>query len=250
MFILFFYILRSTILPDRCMKAGYIALTFDDGPTSYTSHILEILEKNDVPGTFHFTTQNVNKSNIASKIDEAVDNNHTIGLQLDPSRSYDDMSSADIKEEINKQIDVLSDASGTKIKFVRAPVEDGETNKELYDQLTKKGVIQSHYNVCLYHETDDVDSAEAYVDQLFRQRNPKYDSFIFLLQDEREKDFPIVEYIIKEGKANGYTFVTLDQCLEGYKPGTHVNSKKRAKKSPKFNFLTVFLSFLMMCSFV
>lgn len=225
--------IKSQILPDRCMQAGYIALTFDDGPVAYTSHILEVLEENQVPATFHVTTQHINKHNIASKIDQALEEDHCIGLQLDPSRDYDEMSDKEINEEISTQLDVLSDATGSKIKYARAPVDNGETNQAVYDSLKNKGIIQTHYNHCPYHEADDVDTAEENINKLFKQSNPKYDSFIFQLQDEREKDFPILEHIIKKGKEEGYEFVTLEKCLDGYKPGTHVHSKRKSRSTAK-----------------
>ncbi|KRH94475.1 chitin deacetylase, partial [Pseudoloma neurophilia] len=198
----------------------------------------------DVPATFHFSTQYINRNNIAAKVDQAVDQDHEIGLQLDPSRNYDDMSNEEIKEEITTQLDVLSEATGTKIKYARAPVESGETNQAVYNTLKNKGIVQSYYTVCPYHQADDVESAENYIDSIFKQSNPKYDSFIFQLQDEREKDFPIMEHnIIKKGKKEGYEFVTLQKCLDGYKPGTHVNSKRRSKSCAK-NCNSLLLGFM------
>lgn len=229
--------IKSQILPDRCMKAGYIALTFDEGPTAYTSHVLEILENENVPATFHFTTQYINRPNIASKIDQTVEEDHLIGLKLSSSRNYDDMDADEVKDEIETQLDVLSETTGKKIKYVRAAVEDGETNQNIYQTLQKKGIIQTGYTYCFYHETDDIDSAEVYIDKLFKQTNPKYDSFIFLLHEEKEKDFPILEYLIKKGKKAGYEFVTLEKCLQNYKPGTHVNIKRKSKKSKNISSL-------------
>lgn len=229
--ILILKFVNCQILPDRCMQAGYIALTFDDGPVAYTSHVLEVLAENEVPATFHFTTQHINQHNISSKIDQALDENHCIGLQLDPSRDYDEMSKKEVDEEISTQLDVLSDATGSEIQYVRAPVENGETNQAVYDSLKTKGIIQSHYNICPYHEAEDVESAEEKINKLFKQSNPKYDSFIFQLQEEREKDFPIMEHIIKKGKEEGYEFVTLEKCLDGYTAGTHVHSKRKSRSA-------------------
>ncbi|ELA46811.1 hypothetical protein VCUG_01711 [Vavraia culicis subsp. floridensis] len=227
---IFFSLLHATILPDRCAKAGMIALTFDEGPTGYTPAILETLRDEDVKATFHFTIQNVTRGNIAEHMREAVEDGHTVGLRVNPTRNYDEMDAGEIKEDIDQQIRAIQNETETKIRFARAPVDAGETNAEVYNALMEKKIIQSNYTYCLYYEVEDVDAAREYLNKVFNASNPKYDSFIFLLHEEREKDFPILQDIITLGKKNGYKFVTMDECLDGYKPGTAVNSKASASK--------------------
>jgi peptidoglycan/xylan/chitin deacetylase (PgdA/CDA1 family) len=49
-----------------CTAPGVIALTFDDGPYIYTSHILDILEQYNVKATFFITGNNNGKGQIGN----------------------------------------------------------------------------------------------------------------------------------------------------------------------------------------
>ncbi|EPR78516.1 Chitin/polysaccharide deacetylase [Spraguea lophii 42_110] len=219
-------------VPDKCTKAGTIALTFDDGPTAYTDRILDILEENDIKATFHFTTQNINRRNISSIARRAEEEGHSIGLRVNPQRDWENMDNDDIKEDIGTQVATVERETGCKIKYGRAPVEDGVVNETVYDAFKKKKVIQSGYSYCFYDEAADPDDATELIENTINSSNPKYDSFIFLLHDEREKEFPTLETIIETGKKKGYKFVTLDDCLAGYEPGKPINSSK-SKSSMK-----------------
>jgi peptidoglycan/xylan/chitin deacetylase (PgdA/CDA1 family) len=45
-----------------CANAGDMALTFDDGPFIYTSHILDLLDQYNASATFFITGNNNGKS--------------------------------------------------------------------------------------------------------------------------------------------------------------------------------------------
>lgn len=47
-----------------CLVAGDMALTFDDGPANYTSHILDLLDQYNAKATF-FITGNNNGTNFS-----------------------------------------------------------------------------------------------------------------------------------------------------------------------------------------
>jgi peptidoglycan/xylan/chitin deacetylase (PgdA/CDA1 family) len=49
---------------DHCKNPGTIALTFDDGPYNYTSHLLEVLAAYGAKATFFITGNNLGKGQI------------------------------------------------------------------------------------------------------------------------------------------------------------------------------------------
>ncbi|KAG0441507.1 Polysaccharide deacetylase domain-containing protein [Dictyocoela muelleri] len=207
-------------LPTKCTKAGTIAITFDDGPTEYgTPEIFDICNDLGVLVSFHFVTTSISRDAIASIMRQASDNGHQVGLRVNPQRDYDTMSSDEIKTDINNQLSVLSDEISKKVKFARAPVCDGTANQDIYSALTEDDVIQTSYNFCIYDEVSNPQEITKKLDKLFLSSNVSRDSFIFLLHDAREEDFPTLRKIVEIGKSYGYKFVTLDECLDGYKPG-------------------------------
>jgi len=222
---------KSVVLPEKCVKSGTIALTFDDGPTAYTEEILRILDENDVPGTFHFSPQYLIKPKIAAIANDAADRGNEIGLRVAPQRSYDDMDKEEIKEEVEAQRNTIENAADVDLKYIRAPVEDGIPNANLYEVMKELDLVQSSYTICIYHEIDSEDQLESYLNNLFNASNPKYDSFIFLMHDEKEKSFPTLQEVIDKGKEKGYTFVTMSDCLEGYEPGTFVRPSSDGKQA-------------------
>lgn len=50
-----------------CVNAGEMALTFDDGPFIYTSHILDVLAQYNAPATFFITGNNNGEFSIATE---------------------------------------------------------------------------------------------------------------------------------------------------------------------------------------
>lgn len=206
-------------LPDKCVTNGVMAITFDDGPTGHTDVVLDQLDSLGVPATFHFTVQNIIRGNISDMMRRAVEEGHTVGLRVNPKRDYDSMDADSIKKDIDGQIKVLEKETGEPIKFARAPAPDNVVNEDVYEALKKQKIIQSGYTYCFYHESEDSDQAVSLLEKILETSSPQYESFIFLLHEEMEKSFPLLEDIVRLGKKYGYKFVTLDECLEGYKPG-------------------------------
>lgn len=215
--ILFTWVLGT--IPDKCMESGVIALTFDDGPTAYTANVLDQLDELGVKATFHFTVQNIVRGGIANLMRRATEEGHTVGLRVNPTRDYDEMDAKSIDEDINGQVKVLQNESGEEIKFARAPAPDMIVNEDVYNALTKDGIIQTGYTYCFYHDSPDADEAITLFSKILDTSSPKYESFIILLHEEMEKSFPLLEDIVTLGKKNGYEFVTMEQCLGNYKPG-------------------------------
>ena len=48
----------------HCTKPGALALTFDDGPYNYTSHLLDVLAAYGAKATFFITGNNLGKGQI------------------------------------------------------------------------------------------------------------------------------------------------------------------------------------------
>ncbi|KAM0678998.1 hypothetical protein BDAP_000499 [Binucleata daphniae] len=221
-----FLCIVSCELPNKCVENGYMALTFDDGPTAHTEKVLDQLDELGVVATFHFTVQNIVRGNISALMRRAVEEGHTVGLRVNPKRDYDSMDSDAVEEDIKGQIKVLQNETDEKIKFGRAPAPDNMANEDVYEAFKSNDVVQTGYTYCFYHEAEDADAAVSQLEKILETSSPQYESFIFLLHEEMEKTFPLLEDIVALGKKHKYEFVTLDECFKGYKPGDTITSGK------------------------
>ena len=128
-----------------------IYLTFDDGPSSNTDEILDILKAYDVKATFF----------VAGKTDEAsrkayrriVEEGHTLGMHS-YSHSYADIyaSEEDFQTDMKKLQEYLYELTGVWPRFYRFPGGSSNTvsnidMQKLADWLTDQGVTYFDWNV-------------------------------------------------------------------------------------------------------
>ena len=110
-------VVRATsVSPD---EGSYVALTFDEGPSSYTEQIVSILEEKGVGATFFLQGDRSEEHQAAARaIADA-------GFELG-SNSYSDtdltaLSGDDLRSQITRGFDAVKDASGVETSLLRAP---------------------------------------------------------------------------------------------------------------------------------
>lgn len=128
-----------------------IYLTFDDGPSSNTDEILDILKAYDVKATFFV----VGKTDEASKkaYRRIVEEGHTLGMHS-YSHSYEDIydSEEDFQTDMKKLQEYLYELTGVWPRFYRFPGGSSNTvsnidMQKLADWLTDQGVTYFDWNV-------------------------------------------------------------------------------------------------------
>lgn len=214
-------------LPNTCSNAGLIAITFDDGPTNYTLDILDIAEENNIKLTFHFTVHQRMTGNLTNIYKRVVEEGHTLGLRVNPGRDYDQMESDMVKNDIDKQIESMNKASGTKIKYARAPQDGSSYNEDVYNALLSKGVIQTSSTFSPYIFDDPVEEFRSMIEGSSYQ----LDSFIVQMHDAMEEKDNYLQDFIDIGKQHGYTFVNLEECLGDYEPEPSSGGRSGSKLS-------------------
>lgn len=128
-----------------------IYLTFDDGPSSNTDEILDILKAYDVKATFFV----VGKTDEASRkaYGRIVEEGHTLGMHS-YSHSYADIyaSEEDFQTDMKKLQEYLYELTGVWPRFYRFPGGSSNTvsnidMQKLADWLTDQGVTYFDWNV-------------------------------------------------------------------------------------------------------
>lgn len=242
MFFIHLIRISSYALPQNCVKNGTVALTIDEGPSVYTEEILDILKKENVKATFHFSS-NIRGSEFDDIYDRALDEGHEIGMRTNPQRVYtneDDYD--DIKEDLGNQLAYFQTKIGEPIKFARSPLNGALPVNSVHKYFLEKKIIQTSYSYCPYD--DERRDPEENLKEYLRPTLYKKDSFIIQLYDQRLGEDGNLKEIVKIIKENNYSFVTLSECLEDYTPGKAIQNREYTKSGSCSNKIMLSSSFI------
>lgn len=193
-----------------------IYLTFDDGPSSNTIDILEILEEYDIQATFFVAGQN---SNYFYLIEEAYLAGHSIGVHT-YSHSYRTIyESVDaFFEDINKMNEIVYEYTGSYSTILRFPGGSSNTVSKNYSEdimsiltqeVEEKGFTYFDWNV----SSDDANASTVDVEQIIEASTKSSAKNINLLMHDSTSKTTTVEAlptIIEYYLEQGYYFDTLD----------------------------------------
>ena len=190
-----------------------VALTFDDGPYgTSTAQVIDILQRERVPATFFLVGQNVKKyPELTQKI---VHNGYAIGNHTYTHAHLESLSLADSLAQIAETEATIASTTGVHTPFFRPPY--GVLPSALRARLIVEG-----YKIVLWNvDPRDWDStnstSEKIVLDILKNRTPQ---MIIDLHDGRDThvNYPrnnliaALPIVIEALKADGYTFVTIDQ---------------------------------------
>ncbi|GAA1262413.1 hypothetical protein GCM10009665_60090 [Kitasatospora nipponensis] len=116
---------RQVPTPQSTIDAGpmVMALTFDDGPSpQYTPQVLDVLHDNDVRATFFVCGDNV--ARYPDVIRQIVAQGHVLGNHTWSHPHLGDLSTADVRDQIQRTQDTVTDISGITPVLFRAPYGD------------------------------------------------------------------------------------------------------------------------------
>lgn len=184
-----------------------IALTFDDGPSSYSAPILDILKKKGVKATFFdLGEQSVGMAAIEQRM---IKEGHQVASHSNSHPNLAKMSRDDLRNELSEGFANIKKASGVDTKMFRAP----------YGSFTKQQ-WQDAYDLIQCNVLWDIDTldwqkpgAKAIHDTVL---NNAHNGAIVLMHDgggDRSQDVSALPGIIDDLKKQGYSFVTIDELL-------------------------------------
>lgn len=181
-----------------------IYLTFDEGTmTSYLPQIVEVLNKNNVKGTF-FLCKNYIKNN-KELINKMLDSGHSIGNHTASHLSMPSLASKEnfskYLEEIISVEDIFKEVTGREMdKIYREP--RGEFSKRSLNIMKDLG-YSTYFWSSAYKDWDDkLTKEEALTSMIERVHN----GAIFLLHPTSKGNYLALEDFIKTMKEKGYTF--------------------------------------------
>lgn len=175
--------------PEDIEGTRYVYLTFDDGPSSSTDEILDILAEYDVKATFFVCGKPSSKySDVYARI---VNEGHTLGMHS-YSHKYSDIYSSQesFREDLDKLRIFLYETTGVWAKYYRFP--GGSSNgvsqvdmKELIDQLDSSDITYFDWNVSAGDDRTGATKETIYSNIV--GNIPKFKHCIVLMHDAADK---------------------------------------------------------------
>lgn len=175
--------------PEDIEGTRYVYLTFDDGPSSSTNKILDILSEYDVKATFFVCGKpDAKYTDVYKRI---VDEGHTLGMHSYSHKYNVIYSSIDaFKDDYEKLRIFLYDTTGQWPKFYRFPGGSSNTVssvsiKELAELLEDSGVTFFDWNVSAGDTISGATSATIYNNVV--GNIPKFKHCVVLMHDAADK---------------------------------------------------------------
>lgn len=186
-----------------------VALTFDDGPwKGQTAEILDILKAEDVKATFFMVGMRVRRSpGIARRV---AKEGHLIGNHSDTHKLLGGADKMVVRNEIRHAQKTIQEVVGVKPKWFRPPGGSMGPTVAAEAGKVKLGVVMWSVDPRDWHATKPGPIARAV-------RKAVKPGSVVLLHDgggDREDTIRALPWIIHNLKADGYTFVTLDELYK------------------------------------
>jgi peptidoglycan/xylan/chitin deacetylase (PgdA/CDA1 family) len=175
--------------PEDIEGTRYVYLTFDDGPSTSTNEILDILAEYDVKATFFVCGKpDARYTDVYKRI---VDEGHTLGMHSYSHKYSDIYSSADaFKADMEKLRVFLYETTGVWPKYFRFP--GGSSNdvskvdiRELIDYLDTAEVTYFDWNVSAGDDRTGANKDTIYNNIVGNV--PKFKHCIVLMHDAADK---------------------------------------------------------------
>lgn len=155
---------------------GSVALTFDDGPSKYSTEIVDVLKKYDVGGTFFFVGRNVER--YPDNVQYVHTNGYSIGSHSINHYNMPTLSYANQEIELIESIKLLEEITNSEINLFRPPY--GAYSNNLMDL-----VIQNKYKMVLWNN-DPKDWETRNADKIFDYiQNSDISGSIILLHESQ-----------------------------------------------------------------
>lgn len=185
----------------------YVALTFDDGPSSaYTPRVLDILRRYGVKATFFVLGENAARNR--SILARAVAEGHEIGSHTWSHVKLTGTGTERILSEMNRTSEVIREAIGRYPSIMRPPY--GATNSNLQDLMMSRYGMPS-----ILWDVDTQDWKHPGVSVVVRRAvsNAKNGSII-LLHDIHASTLDAVEGVVRGLLERGFRLVTVSELIE------------------------------------
>lgn len=180
----------------------YVAFTFDDGPSEYTSDIVDAFVSNNSKATF-FMLGNRMKA-LGSVVNYVKDNNMEIGSHTYSHKRLTDLTKEEALEEINSTVIVYNELTNENLTLLRPPY--GSINNEVMNLSLFPLITWS------IDPKDWLNKDPEYIKNHVLETI--YDGAIILMHDIYPTSKEAIKMLIPELINNGYKLVTVSELAK------------------------------------
>lgn len=195
---------NNSRIEELCGKYDkFVALTFDDGPSTLTPRVLDILEKYDATATFFVIGKNVDAST-APTIRRAVEQGCEIGSHTFSHPHMSKLSKQEQLEQSEQAIAAIEQYAPTP-RFFRPPYIDA-------DEVTHSVVPQIFIGG---YSPSDWDANVGKDERIKRMLENVEDGLIYILHDFKGNDATVeaLEVVIPALQKQGYGLVSVGELF-------------------------------------
>ena len=179
-----------------------IALTFDDGPSPYTAHLLDILDQYGAKATFFLIGSKV--SGQASVVRSIQARGHQLGNHSWSHPELPKLSVDQIAGEIDRTNEAIRQATGVKPSILRPPY--GAVNGVVLEQLRLRNMSSILWSVDTRDWADR--NSQIVCSRAVAGARP---GAVILMHDIHQTSVNAVPCILSSLKQQGYSFVTIQR---------------------------------------
>lgn len=164
---------------------GFVALTYDDGPTGITRPLVDALRQNGLLATFFVVGEHVRADPEAVRYAEAAGNE--IGNHTNSHPHLTEMTLSTVGYQITEAENAIRDATGADVRWMRPPY--GDTNDEI------NGIIAAHELGMVVWTLDTNDWQGKSAEEIAGVVGSAKDGDVVLMHDDDEIDLQAVPLI-------------------------------------------------------
>lgn len=193
-------------------KQKKVYLTFDNGyENGFTSSILETLRNEQVPATFFLTGHYLTSA--TDLVKTMVIDGHTIGNHSYGHPNMAKLTPAEIKEEWKRFDQKLYELTGVKRTYYARPPE-GIFNEQVLKVGNENGYRHLFWSIAFKDWLKDQRKGYEYsYNALMEQLHP---GAVILMHTVAQDNAEALPKFIKDAKAKGYTFGSIDDLVLDY----------------------------------
>eukprot|EP00835_Amoeboradix_gromovi_P005535 NODE_529_length_7157_cov_0.524795.p2 type:complete len:401 gc:universal NODE_529_length_7157_cov_0.524795:4325-3123(-) len=216
---------------EKCIGQKQVALTIDDGPDDIiTPQVIDKLISMNIPATFFQIGINIDQKSVGvNAIKAALKSRPDLFNVADHTYSHphsvamlNNQGAAAVKSEAQKTIDTIKSKYGVTPRYFRPPY--GEYSQGTLDVWNSLGLYSINWSVDSNDWKYDTQTGTVAKDNVMKSIQAGFNldktgGHIILCHDiYKVCTLNTIVEIVSMFKANGYNFVTLQQCLGGVSP--------------------------------
>ncbi|KAI9764612.1 MAG: hypothetical protein M1840_008346 [Geoglossum simile] len=206
-----------------CVQGDVMALTFDDGPYLYTSHILDVLESYNAKATFFITGNNLGKGRIDDPatgypaiIQRMVSEGHQIASHTWGHQNLSSMTTARLRDQMIYNEMAIRNILGFFPTYMRPPYS--QCDLECETQMNTLGYHIVYFDLDTQDYLNDsptlIQKSKDVFDTVVTGATPDNSNFLVIGHDIHEQTaYNLTSYILAKMKTLGYGSVTVGECL-------------------------------------